>query len=247
MRKNSHLASLFRLPADPDDPSSQIDLTGLQTRAQVNSLIQQQIANGGPNAQEQFRQNVQAAQGQLDKLKNKILQTGSSSDIEGFKPNSQKTKGFFKRLEFGVNVQSQKARNILPVTSDVGLSVGYKLNDKSIVGIGASYKMGWGKSIRNVRISSQGVGLRSFIDWKIKGTFWLTGGYEINYHNEFKSIDVLKNVNSWQKSGLIGLSKAISLKTKFFKKTKLQLLWDFMSYQQIPRSQPILFRVGYNF
>jgi len=36
------------------------------------------------------------------------------------------------------------------------------------------------------------------------------------------------------------------LKTKFLKKTKMQLLWDFMSYDQKPRTQPIVFRIGYN-
>jgi hypothetical protein len=54
-------------------------------------------------------------------------------------------------------------------------------------------------------------------------------------------------ISSWQKSGLVGVSKIVSIKSKFFKKTKLQLLWDFLSYQQMPRTQPIKFRVGYNF
>jgi hypothetical protein len=53
----------------------------------------------------------------------------------------------------------------------LGLSVGYKLNDKSIIGIGASYKIGWGSSWKNISITNQGVGLRSFIDWQLKGAF----------------------------------------------------------------------------
>lgn len=251
MRRNSQLASLFRLPADPDDPSSALNLTGLQTRSQVNGLIQQQIASGGPNAQQQFRENVQAAQNQLDQIRNKILKTGRSksdlSDGGDFRPNNQKTKTFLQRLEFGTNIQSQKANGFFPVTSDIALSVGYKLNDKSIIGVGASYKLGWGKDIRHISISHQGVGIRSFADWKIKGSFWLTGGYEMNYRAAFNNLDVLKNMNAWQQSGLIGLSKIISLKTKFFKHTRLQLLWDLLSYQQLPRTQPLLFRVGYNF
>ncbi len=35
-------------------------------------LIQQQIAAGVPNAQQQFQQNLQAAQSQMNELKNKI-------------------------------------------------------------------------------------------------------------------------------------------------------------------------------
>jgi hypothetical protein len=251
MRKNSQLASMFRLPFDPNDPNSQASLAGLQSRAQVNGLIQQQLAGAGPNAQAQFRQNMQDAQGQLNQLKNKMSQFGKGSSNtempEGFKPNDQKTKSFLKRLELGTNIQSQKANGYFPTTSDIGVSVGYKLNDRSIIGIGGSYKLGWGKDIRHINITHQGIGLRSFIDYKIKGSFWITGGYEMNYRSEFKNIDVLKELNAWQQSGLIGLSKVISLKTKFFKNTKLQLLWDFLSYHQLPRTQPIVFRIGYSF
>jgi hypothetical protein len=251
MRKNSQLASLFRLPGNPADPTAQVSLVGLQTRAQVNGMIQQSIAAGGANGMAQFQQNINQAQNQLNQLKSKISKLGgSSSDMEmpeGFKPNNQKTKSFLRRLEFGTNIQSQKANGFFPTTSDIGLSIGYKLNDKSILGIGASYKMGWGKDIRHIRISHQGVGLRSFADLKIKGSFWMTGGFEMNYRNEFREIDALKNLNAWQQSGLIGMSKIISMKTKLFKKTKLQLLWDFMSYRQVPRTQPIIFRIGYTF
>jgi hypothetical protein len=256
MRKNSMLASLFRLPGD--DPSFGGGLAGLQTRTQVNNLIQQQIASGGPNAQQQFQQNMQQAQSQINQLKNKISQSGggSSDDImpEGFKPNGQKTKSFLERLEFGTNTQSQKATNFFPVTSDIGLTLGYKLNDKSILGIGASYKLGWGRGWNHIKFTSEGVGLRSFIDWKIPSPFggaggdlWISGGYEQNYKTAFNNIYQLRDLNAWQQSGLLGLSKVISVRSKFFKKTKLQLLWDFLSYRQVPITQPVVFRIGYSF
>src|SRR5436190_479774 len=251
MAKNSMLASLFRLPGDPTDPNYVASLAGLQTRASVNNLIQQQISAGGPNAQQQFQSNLQQAQSQVRQLKDKVMQMsgGSSDDIlpEGFKPNDQKTKNFWKRMEVGTNFQTQRATNFFPVTSDIGLSLGYKLNDKSIIGIGASYKFGWGSGWDHMKISSQGAGLRSFIDWKIKGSFWISGGYEQNYKEAFKSIDQLQNYSAWQTSGLIGISKVVSVKSKIFKKTKVQLLWDFLSYQQVPRTQAILFRLNYNF
>jgi len=251
MKRNSMLASLFRMPGDPNDPNYTASLAGLQTRSQVNSLIQNQIAAGGPNAQQQFSQNIQQAQSQIQQLKDKINKWGSgnSDDImpEGFKPNYQKTKSFLQRLELGTNIQSQKGNNLLPVTSDLGLSLGYKLNDKSVIGIGASYKMGWGSGWNNIRITHQGVGLRSFVDWKLKGSFWISGGYEQNYRSIFRNIGQLRDPSTWQQSGLIGLSKIVSVKSKLFKKTKIQLLWDFLSYDQIPKSHPILFRIGYSF
>ena len=251
MRKNSMLASLFRMPGgDPNDPTYQATLAGLQTRAQVNNLILQQVSSGGPNAQAVIQQNIQQAQAQLQQLKDKVTQFagGNSDDImpEGFKPSTEKTKSFLKRLEYGANIQSQKASSFFPVTSDIGLSLGYKVS-KGIIGIGASYKLGWGTGWNNIRITHEGVGFRSFIDWKLKKSFYISGGYEQNYQQVFENIRQLYGISNWKQSGLIGLSKVISLKTKLFKKTKVQLFYDFLYKNELPRTQPMKFRVGYNF
>ena len=152
-----------------------------------------------------------------------------------------------KRLEYSANMQSQSATSFFPVTSDIGLSAGYKLNDKSIIGIGVSYKLGWGRGWDHIKLSNEGVGLRCYIDWKLKGSFWISGGYEQNYKTAFRDFNQLKDMNAWQQSGLIGISKVLSLKSKLFKKTSTKLLWDFLSYKQVPRTQPIVFRIGYNF
>lgn len=244
MKENSQLASLFLIPGSN---SSAQNLAGLQTRASVQSMIAQQVSMGGPNAMAQVQQNLSVAHTEINKLKDRVNKLGgSSSDIEmpEFKPNEQKTKSFFKRLEFGSNIQSQKSTYFFPTTTDIGLSIGYKLNnDKSIIGIGASYKMGWGKGFNNISISSQGIGLRSFIEYKIKKSFFLSGGYEQNYKTAFNSIEQLKDYSAWQRSGLIGITKKYKISKKF--KGNAQLLWDFLSYNQIPRTQPFVYRLGY--
>lgn len=250
MRKHSQLATLFRLPSDPNDPSTQANLAGLQTRAQVNSLIEQQLSLGGPSARDQLRQNLQSAQGQLRQLKERVVKSGGSSsddEIPDFKPNNQKSKSFLKRLEYGTNLQTQKATRFFPTTTDIALSLGYKLNDKSIIGVGASYKMGLGRGWNQMRLTHEGIGFRSFGDLKIKGGFWLSGGFEMNYRTAFTNVDQLRSFNAWQQSGLIGISKSVKVRSKVLRKTKAQLLWDFLSYKQQPLTQPILFRVGYTF
>ncbi len=255
IKKNSMLASLFRFPSDPNDPNFASNLAGLQTRSQVNSIIQNQIAAGGPNAQQAFQQNLQQAQSQIQRLKDKINKLGggsSDTEIPDFKPNNEKTKTFLQRLEVGTNFQSQGAEWVLPATTDVGISIGYKLNDKSTIGIGASYKLGWGRGWNQIKISHQGASVRSFLDWKIKGSFYLSGGYEMNYRPDLNGFSIPTRsgtfyAGKWQQSGLMGLSKILSIRSKFFKKTKAQILWDYLSYKQIPKAQPVLFRVGYNF
>lgn len=245
IQKHSYLATMFRMPS-PTDPGYAANIAGLQTRAQLSTMIQQQVG-AGPNAQQQFQQQIQTAQAEIQNLKNKILPQGGSSDepIPDFKPNNQKTKSFLQRIEFGSNMQTTKSNFYFPVTSDIGLSAGYKINDKSIIGIGASYKMGLGRGWQNINITHQGAGLRTFVDIKLKGSFWISGGGELNYRNEFRRIEVLQNMNAWQQSALLGISRKYNIGKKM--KGNAQLLYDFLWKQQLPRTQAVVFRVGYNF
>ncbi len=241
---HSQLSTLFAIPASGD-----FNGTGLQTR----SLIEKQMIDrlGTDKGLNQLKQEIHAAQGSLDALKNKLnslaygsFETGNT-EIENFRPNSQKTKSFLNRLELGSNFQSVRARHYFPVTSDLGLSLGYRLNDKSIIGLGFSYKIGWGRGWDKIAISHQGAGLRSFIDWKIKAGLFISGGYEQNYHSSFRRIAELKNISPWQSSGLLGISKKYSVSKKM--NGEIRLLWDFLSYRQQPVSQPLVFRIGYQF
>jgi hypothetical protein len=264
VQQNSMLASLF---GNHSPQVSAASLAGLQTRASMQSLIQGRITAGGPNAAAQISANMQAAQAELATLKDKILKAASSNTVEGedgmpsFKKSEVKSKTFKQRLEFGSNTQFGKPNRYTSSQADLGLSLGYKLNDKSIVGIGFSYKIDYG-AIDNFYVKHGGVGLRSFVDYKISsprgetkgGGFYISGGYEMNYNNSFKNFADLNTGfgrvglgNGWQQSGLVGVSKKIAFKTKFVKGTKLQLLYDFLYKTHAVQTQPVVFRVGYNF
>jgi hypothetical protein len=246
-KKHSVLASMFRLPGN-DPAGSFTPIPGLQTRASIQQDMMQRFGSG-PDVSRAMQQNIQSAQAQINQLKEKISSLGAGSseaDMPDFKPSAQKTKSFWNRIELGANFQSTKSSSFFPVTSDLALSAGYKLNDKSVIGLGASYKLGWGQGFRNIKLTHEGIGLRSFLDWKIKGSFYVSGGLEYNYQQPFTAMQQVYHLDSWQQSGLLGISKVVAVKTKFFKKTKVQLLWDFLSYEQVPRTQPIKFRVGYN-
>lgn len=219
-KEHSERASLFRLP---DNYGSMESLQGLQTRADVQGLIQQQLSAGGPNAQAILQQNIQQARAQLNQLKDKINKFGNMAGdaddaMPKFKPNNQKTKSFFQRLEYGTNIQSSRSNPFFPATTGLGLSIGYKITDNSTVGIGASYKAGWGKDISNINITSEGVGFRSFADVRLKGSFFASGGFEYNYQQPFSSIQDINNLDNWQQSGLVGISKSSRCAAKHSKK-----------------------------
>ena len=255
-QKNSYLVALFPEPATAGSPAA---LAGLQTRANIQSLVAQRIGvAAGVNPQEYFQAQVGAAQAQLNELKDKLnkFSNGSGSSdmtMPDFKLNEEKTKSFLKRLEYGFNIQSEKGQYGLPTTSDLALTLGYKLDESKRVGIGASYKMGWGHGIKDIHVSSEGIGIRSYVDIKSpvksKGIFfsglWLSGGFEYNYLSSFKTVQELhKNVDVWQKSALLGLSKKYKIGKK---ESSMQVLYDFLHKQQTPPSQALKFRVGYTF
>ncbi|MCP9749478.1 hypothetical protein [Ferruginibacter sp. HRS2-29] len=244
-QQNSMLASLFGAPGNYGTPQS---LAGLQTRSSINSLIQDRLAAGGPNAQDMMKQQMQAAQAEMNKLKDKVLKAGGSSssdELPDFKPNNQRSKTFLQRLEYNFNVQFAK-NNLLPSTADIGLGMGYKINDKSSAGIGMSYKLGMG-SIQRIRFTHQGIGLRSYVDWKMKKNIFISGGFEMNHMAAFQKISELKDKSAWQHSALIGLKKKLPAKGKLVKNTQVQLLYDILFRTHIPISQPVVFRMGYGF
>ena len=246
MQRNSQLASIFGIPGDNNN-TTVVSLIGLQTRSSVQQIIQNTVATIGPNAQQFIQQQLQTANNQLSQMKNKPAifdLNGNMVDVPDFKPNNEKNKPFHKRLELGTNVQFGKTNGLLPTTGNFALSLGYKLNNNGTIGLGTSYKLGLGNGIQNIKFTHQGFGLRSYIDWKIKGNFFISGGYEKNYLPALENLSASISLNKWQESGLIGITKKYSIRKL---KSSAQLLFDFLSYKNIPRSQPIIFRIGWSF
>ena len=128
--------------------------------------------------------------------------------------------------------------------TDLAATCGYRFTDHATAGVGASYNLGWGSGLNHIAWSSQGIGLRSFLDIKAKGSIWITGGFEYNYMQEFAKLTDLRNPDIWQKSAVLGITK----KYKVGKQNgNMQLLYDFLAQYEIPRADPLKFRVGYTF
>lgn len=245
MKDNSQLGNLFHLPGNYGASQT---LSGLQTRDQVSQLIQQQVAAAGANGPAALAANLQSAGSQLDGYKSRLSQLGTGNGdlpMPDFAPNDQRTKTFWKRLEYGTNFQTTHNSYYFPTVTDLGLSLGYRLGHSNVIGVGASYKLGWGNGIQHIALSSQGAGLRSFVNIHLKSSFSATGGWEYNYTTPFTSFQQIRRIDRWTESGLIGVTKTVSMKSRMFKKTALSLLWDFLSYRQTPPTQPLLFRIGY--
>ncbi len=245
--KNSQLASIFRMSSTENELDA-ASINGLQTRQSMRAALQQ-FESAGANPQQFVQGQVQSASGELQTFKNKINNAvggNGEADIPSFKPNTQKAKSFLQRIELGFNIQSLRPNGLLPVTSDLAFTLGYKLNSQGVIGVGMSYKMGWGNGSSNFRITHEGFGLRSFVDWQIKGGFYISGGYEQNYMQSFNRLSELMNLpmSAWKQSGLLGISKKYKLGKK---KGTLQVLYDFLHFSNQVNTQPVIFRTGFNF
>ncbi|HET6255225.1 MAG TPA: hypothetical protein VFE32_14185 [Puia sp.] len=246
MKKNSFLAGLLGVPPGYGSDKA---VEGLQTRSQITALIQSKIGSSG-GAAASLQNSINTAKADITKLQNKLSKLGggggSGMDIPDFKPSDQHSKTFLNRLQYGFNLQTTRGTYYFPNYSDIGLSLGYNLGHSNSLGVGLSYKIGLGTGWQHIAFSSQGVGLRSWVDIHVKKSWSAVGGYELNYLQPFSSFKDIRQLNTWNQSGLIGIAKTISLKSTILKKTQVQLLWDFLSYSQIPQQPPVNFRVSYS-
>lgn len=252
IEKNSGLASLFGNSLSSGSGSTTATnnyaALGYQSNASIVQALQQRNMSG-PNIQQLTQTNASALNSPLQELKNHFPGSANSGDMPDFKPNEMKSKTFKQRLQVGTNFQFGKATNLLPGTADIGVQLAYKLNTKSSIGVGTGYKLGLGSGINNIKLSFAGIGLRSFVDWKLKGNFFINGGFEYNYNAAFKSFRDLPLFNSgntslWKPAALIGINKKYNLGKV---KGNVMLLYDFLAKQKAPQTQPLVFRFGYNF
>jgi len=256
--KNSYLSTLFRLPGNDGEATGK-PIPGLPTRSEVAARVAERLGPGASFSQAVSGEDQSKANGnpladgmtqatkEMDRWKDKLIQAGGSGSaiaLPDFKPNSQHNKAFLKRMQVNFDIQSQRHTAWIPAISTIGLNLGYKVNDRSICGVGIGYVLGWGQPFSHISFSSQGASIRSFLQWRWKGSVWLSGGYEANYYNAFDKIATLKNVKAWQTSGLAGLMKTY----RAGKRTgNIQLLYDLLHAQHLPQSPALIFRAGYSF
>jgi len=268
MSKNSELARLFGPPGGSTDLPQGTPIPGLQTRAslaqelqnrfganalQSGGALQQQLQNGmdqlSSQQQNPLNDLVNQVQEGVENITSFGEETASISPAQAERAGL-KSKTFKQRIEFGWNMQSAMRIQDFPAVRDVGLSLGYKLNPRSVIGVGIAYKFALGESWKNIDWTHEGVGLRSFIDWRMteaggklfKG-LWLTGGFEMNYWSRIANNATWKEL-AWEKSGLVGVTKS----TKVGKGTyKMQVLVDLMQLQNGDPGKYLMFRLGKGF
>jgi hypothetical protein len=238
--KHSQLAGLFNLTGNFNETRS---LEGLQTRTQVEQLVQQQIGSS-PDARQVISQQMEQARSRFNELKSKYPGLISAAEMPDFKPKTMKTKTFFRRLSPGGNIQFQKSNQYFPTVADIAAQLGYKFSKDGSAGVGLAFKLGMGTGWNHIAFSQRGLGLRSFVDYKVRGTFFANAGFEANRLTGFKYLEELKHWDGWTMSALAGISKKYKINAKL--KGNIMLLYDFLAPRQLPKTDNVKLRLGYS-
>lgn len=243
---HSDLASMFVLPGATDPDVGKLATDGLQTRATVQQAVQSRFGKEF-NVQQMVANNVTAAgQHQANSFMSlpslSLPAINTHQQMPTATSDAPRGRPLRKRLEYAVDVQTIKATNYWPVTTDMAASIGYRWSTNTTIGLGASFKMGWGPDWRHLAFSCQGVGLRSFMDLKIKGSMSATLGAELN-HQRLRGDHLPASIKDWQQSVLAGVTKRYQVSSKL--QGKMQLLFDALHAQHVPATPAVLFRLGY--
>jgi hypothetical protein len=218
LSKNSELAALFGPPAGSANVPAGQPIPGLQTRASLAQELQNRFGEAFMQSGGALQQQIQAGMDQLADMQNPIAE--KLNELKQTNPfqlsPAQEERAALqalplkKRIEFGVNLQSATRIQDFPAVRDIGLSLGYKLNPRSVAGVGIAYKFALGDSWKDIQWTHEGIGLRSFFDWRLASAgskflkgIWLTGGFEMNYWSRIAR-DAQWEDLAWQKSGWWG-------------------------------------------
>jgi hypothetical protein len=239
-RRHSALASLFPQSSGIVGVSS-----GMQTVESAALLLSNRLDGGANGALQQVTTQIQQVQNSFNGLLNQSTGNTNTLDMPTYGAEQMKSKTLLQRIEFGTNIQFVRPNGIFPQTANIALQAGYKWSKKGTIGVGIAYRLGMGEGFDKIKFTNEGLGLRSFADFKLKGNLFINGGFEQNYNASFTRIAELQNMQRWTGSALLGISKKTNGPKKL--KTNVQLLYDFLHKRNQPATPAFLFRVGYNF
>ncbi|MBW8687679.1 hypothetical protein [Chitinophaga rhizophila] len=229
---------------DPEFSKATMDLQILQTRKQVHLLLQEK---GGkhPDAAQVVSQRMDQAKAQLDDLKERFPGLINAGDKPDFKPKAIRTKPFWQRLEMGGNVQFQRSGRIIPVVAEIAGQLGYRFHRNGSAGMGLAYKAGLGNGWNEIALSREGIGLRAFVDWRLRNTFFINGSVEQHYMSVIRRAGQSIEPGSWMRSVLLGISKQYAVGA--WLKGNLMLLYDLLASDTRLLGSPVKLRMGYSF
>jgi hypothetical protein len=219
------------------------DMTGYQTKAQVQAMLPQNAPGVTPDIKSQLISNMQNGLTKFSELRDEKPDLSIFKDKPDFKINPYKGLPLRKRLVLGFTFQPQIKTVNEPMIIDVGATLGFKLIEHVTPMVGVSTKVGLGKDIHHLAFSYQGIIARAGFDTKLIYGFSFQGWYEETWRPYPKYLSADRAVNYPQPSLIAGICNTYKI-SKSVKGT-FMIGYDFFYNKHTPYTSPWVIRMGW--
>ncbi len=239
---------------------SDLEKMGYPTKRQLTASLQNKFGNSLGGMQQKMSSQMQDYMSEVKKLqtaKSTVLQTKTSlSNLRKpkkpeFRINPMRGLPFAQRIEKQFNWQTNRSTfDGKPAMLQASVMAGFRHTPKLSYGIGIATSIGLGQNWNNLRLSFQGLGLRTYVNWQLIYGVGLYAGYERMYKQATftdtkqatqELIPTTHNTGAYYESVLAGLTKTYSINNKW--NGSLQVLYDVWWKEKGLRS-PIVLRIA---
>ena len=224
-------------------PGSTSDMSAYQTKAQVQAMLPQNAPGIDAETKAALLSNMQNSLTRFNELKNEQPDISLLKDKPTFKINPYKGLPLRQRLVPGFTFQPQIKQLNQPITIDLGATLGFKLTERLTPLIGASAKTGWGKDIRHLAFTYQGIVAKAGIDTKLMYGFSFQTWYEATWKPQPDLLLEDRNPNYPEPSFIAGICNTYQISKKV--KGILMIGYDFFYNKHTPYTSPWVIRMGW--
>ena len=243
----------------------QLNSMGIQTRAMVENQLKERFGNNlsglGNNMNSQIKQfdkhtkSIQKAKSTVRSAKQTRRSISKYRNLQkpAFKINPMRSLPLSKRIEKQFNYQTTRPTPAgAPAIFHLSGMLGFKHTPSLTYGAGIATATGLGQSWSTVKFTFEGIGLRTFAEWKWQYGFGAYAGYERMYKQAaFTSKQETTptpnlsphNTRTYNESILIGITKTYRINDKW--NGGIQVLYDVWWKDNLLKS-PIQIRLTTN-
>jgi hypothetical protein len=202
-----------------------------------NELKEKKTEDVLSELKDKTQEDCELYEGEKDSLS---LKTENKDD---WTPNPLKTKRFLDRVVTGFNFQASERTQFFPTAGLITAQISYQMTTRVNIGVGGSYIGGFSRRSNSSELQlphfgTNGIGLRSFVDWKFKNRLFLQVNYEL-YQRENLSESANSQLSQNSRSVIPSFLVGFKLKKAATKRSQptIELLYDFLHTQN---GQPAL-------
>jgi hypothetical protein len=219
------------------------DMTGYQTKTQVQSMLPQNAPGISADAKAQLINNMQSGLMKFTELRDEKPDLSMLRDKPKFKVNPFKGIPLRKRLVPGFTFQPQVKKLNEPFIIDLGATLGFKLTERLTPMIGVTTKTGFGKDIHHLAFSYEGIVAKAGLDTKLCYGFSFQGWYEATWKPYSAYIAEGHLVNYPQPSLIAGICNTYKISKKV--NGTFMIGYDFFYNKHTPYTSPWVIRLGW--